>query len=392
VKDHHALHLSYTPSEQCIRLISKEHAILPEKGVPSIEKKVNPLITQVRPAYFSVDCGMSYVIRVSDGRFVLIDGGVGEYEEADHLWDILMSQYEGKDKPDLKIKLEPISYGMKEVNVYGELLVYKKMLRDVVDHISENYIDKPYNYEGYFKYITTRNGVEKMKEAVVTIYDAKGYNREDPETVFKDVCYKYNQVRRSEQPESVLDGLTALDDILTADIVRNTRNVLDIVNARDYKLKSKGKLLYEGDSVQVISYTAVKPSISTTGDPAVKTYSGEIYVNLKDFAVLKNVTHITSKDFNRLGRNLVTVGEAPKSDVKITITTTYKKLRDTYFLSGVNMDYSYHEEGEEVMGKMEFVTTKVQMETPVAVEGRTYYEDIKENQDFWNQYSAYFEE
>jgi hypothetical protein len=303
-----------------------------------------------------------------------------------------MKVYEGKDKPDLKIKLEPISYGMKEVNVYGELLVYKKMLRDVVDHISENYIDKPYNYEGYFKYITTRNGVEKMKEAVVTIYDAKGYNREDPETVFKDVCYKYNQVRRSEQPESVLDGLTALDDILTADIVRNTRNVLDIVNARDYKLKSKGKLLYEGDSVQVISYTAVKPSISTTGDPAVKTYSGEIYVNLKDFAVLKNVTHITSNDFNRLGRNLVTVGEAPKSDVKITITTTYKKLRDTYFLSGVNMDYSYHEEGEEVMGKMEFVTTKVQMETPVAVEGRTYYEDIKENQDFWNQYSAYFEE
>ena len=60
---------------------------------------ITPLITQVRNAYFSVDCGMSYVIRVSDGRFVLIDGGFDEYEEADHLWDVLMSQYEGDDKP-----------------------------------------------------------------------------------------------------------------------------------------------------------------------------------------------------------------------------------------------------------------------------------------------------
>ena len=99
VKENHALYLSYTPSEQCIRLISKENAILPEKKVPSFEKKVNPLITQVRTAYFSMDCGMSYVIRVSDGRFILIDGGAVEYEEADHLWDVLMSQYEGKDKP-----------------------------------------------------------------------------------------------------------------------------------------------------------------------------------------------------------------------------------------------------------------------------------------------------
>ncbi len=64
-----------------------------------IEKKTTPLITQVRPAYFSVDCGMTYVIRVCDGRFVLIDSSIGEYEEADHLWDVLLSQCEGNEKP-----------------------------------------------------------------------------------------------------------------------------------------------------------------------------------------------------------------------------------------------------------------------------------------------------
>ena len=125
-----------------------------------------------------------------------------------------MKVYEAQDKPNLQIKMEPIVYSIQEVNVYGELLVYKKMLRNVVDNIDENYISKPFNYEGYFKYVTTRNEVEKTKEAVVTIYDAEGYRRSDPETVFKNISYKYNQVRRSEEPESVLDGLTALDDIL----------------------------------------------------------------------------------------------------------------------------------------------------------------------------------
>ena len=37
-------------------------------------------------------------------------------------------------------------------------------------------------------------------------------------------------------------------------------------------------------------------------------------------------------------------------------------------------------------------TTKVKIESPTPIEGRTYYEDIKESQEFWNQYSVYFEE
>lgn len=300
--------------------------------------------------------------------------------------------YEGADKPDLKIKLRPVTYGIGEVDVYGQLLIYKKMLRNVVSNITKNYISKPYNYQGYFKYTTHRGEVENTKEAIVTVYDAEGYHRGDVATAFKALNYNFSEVRRSREPESVLDGLTYFDDILTADIVRNTRNVLDIVNARDYKLKSKGKIIYEGDSVQIISYEGLKPSVSTAGDPSVQTYSGEIYVNLKDLAVLKNVIHLTSRDFNSLGRNLVTVQEQPKEDVKMTITTTYKKLKGIYFLSGVNVEYSYLEAGTPVKGELQFITTRLNMNAPTPIEGRTYYEDIKTNENFWKNYSVYFEE
>jgi len=53
---------------------------------------ISPLVTQVKLPYFTVDCGMSYVIRLSDGRFVIIDGGYGEYDEPEHLYSVLEKQ------------------------------------------------------------------------------------------------------------------------------------------------------------------------------------------------------------------------------------------------------------------------------------------------------------
>lgn len=54
--------------------------------------RCTPLLTQVRPTYFSVNCGMTYLIRLSDGCFALIDSGYGEYDESDHLYGLLCAQ------------------------------------------------------------------------------------------------------------------------------------------------------------------------------------------------------------------------------------------------------------------------------------------------------------
>ena len=44
-----------------------------------------PLLTQGRTSYFSVDCGMVYIMRTADGNVVLIDSNWGEYDEPEHL-------------------------------------------------------------------------------------------------------------------------------------------------------------------------------------------------------------------------------------------------------------------------------------------------------------------
>ena len=291
-----------------------------------------------------------------------------------------------------KITLQPVTYTIQQVNVNAQSLVYRKMLKEAAENISRNYFIKPYNYRGYFQYqIFNNNARVSSKEAIVTVYDSKGYNRSNTETAFKELNYKYNEVRRSEEPKSVLDGLTYFDDILTADVVRQTRNILDANNIRDYKLSNKGRLLFEGDSVQVIGYEVNKPSLSTTGSAGVSKCSGEIYINLKDYAVLKNTMHLTASDYSRLGRNLIPAGDYKTGTVDMTVTTNYKKLETRYFLSGITIAYTYGEGGDKTSGKMKYVTTQVNASDPEAVTGRMYYEDIRTNPKFWDNYTVYFE-
>lgn len=301
--------------------------------------------------------------------------------------------YDVKDKGKVEILLQPMTYGIKAVDVTAESLVFKKLLERAVSNIGLNYIPRTYNYEGYFEYgIRVNDGERKSKEAIVKIYDKNGYKRSNVEEDFLALNYKFTQVRRSEEAVSVADGMIYFDDIISADVVRNTRNILDIQNLRDYTLKNKGIILYDGDSVQVIGYECKKPTVSNAGDASVAQYSGEIYINMKNAAVLKNVMRIYSTGFNVMGRNLLPVEGDSKSNVVTTITTNYKKISSYYFLSGVSMVYAYNEGKDVVKGELQYQTTRVSISNVETIDGRTYYEDMKTDHDFWNRYTIYLEE
>ena len=304
-----------------------------------------------------------------------------------------MKVYEARDKGEVQILLKPMTYGINEVDVTAESLVLKRLLQNVVNNIGRNYIPRPYNYEAYFEYgVKVNDGEKKTKEAIVEIYDNEGYKRSNVEQAFKALNYNFSQVRRSEETTSAVDGLIFFDDMLTADIVRNTRNILDLENYRDFKLRSKGKFLYEGDSVQIITYECLKPSLSNSGTASVTKYSGELYVELKNYAIIKNVMRITSSAFNLLGRNLILAGNSPRHEVMATITTNYKKVSSYYFLSGVSMVYTYLDGADRVRGEMQYQTTKVSVNETTPVVGRVYFEEVPTDKNFWDRYTIYLEE
>ena len=68
------LNVTYKGKSQTLRIIIEDGTNLPPTKCENIEK-VDTLVTQMQTSFFSVDCGMSYIIRLSDGAFVVIDGG-----------------------------------------------------------------------------------------------------------------------------------------------------------------------------------------------------------------------------------------------------------------------------------------------------------------------------
>jgi len=95
----HVLTCSLTPFDGRMRVVSQENGVVPPIEEEPAKKIATPLLTQVRTAYVFCDCGMSYLLRLCDGRFIMIDGNAGEYEESDHLMDILDEQNVLPGKP-----------------------------------------------------------------------------------------------------------------------------------------------------------------------------------------------------------------------------------------------------------------------------------------------------
>jgi len=97
-KGDHVLLISYVPLDGATRVISEEHTVIPARDTEA-KKLCTPLMTQLRTPYLMVDCGMSYLMRLCDGRFIVIDGGFGEYEETEHLLEMMEEQNVLPGKP-----------------------------------------------------------------------------------------------------------------------------------------------------------------------------------------------------------------------------------------------------------------------------------------------------
>ena len=90
-RDGHVLLISYIPFDKATRVISEENTVIPPRETEA-KKVCAPLMTQLKTPYLICDCGMSYVMRLCDGRFIVIDGGYGEYEETEYLLETMEKQ------------------------------------------------------------------------------------------------------------------------------------------------------------------------------------------------------------------------------------------------------------------------------------------------------------
>ena len=89
----------FDPIESVARVILEyPGAKLPisEQSAVSDAGVCEPLLTQVDLNNLDCQSGMSYIIRLRDGRFLVIDGGATDYDEAAQLFNLLLKQNEGR--------------------------------------------------------------------------------------------------------------------------------------------------------------------------------------------------------------------------------------------------------------------------------------------------------
>lgn len=93
-KDGQAVYIYYLATENRVHVVEmEENAVLPDAEA-AYTKVCEPLFTQVQLSYATASEGMSYLVRLSDGRFIVIDGGQKEadYLESKHLYNLMKEQ------------------------------------------------------------------------------------------------------------------------------------------------------------------------------------------------------------------------------------------------------------------------------------------------------------
>ncbi|MBQ7036261.1 MAG: MBL fold metallo-hydrolase [Clostridia bacterium] len=92
------VNISLKGKKSTLRIISEKGVNVPPSATP-VEEKCDTLLTQMKTIFFSCDNGMCYIIRLADGSFVIIDGGVGTFDEPEHFLEILNAQKMGDGVP-----------------------------------------------------------------------------------------------------------------------------------------------------------------------------------------------------------------------------------------------------------------------------------------------------
>ena len=85
------LTLSYDPVAAEVKITVDAAANIPLSEV-EYEAVCEPLLTQMALSYMLADAGMGYVIRLADGRFIVIDGGADDNQDYIKLYNIIKSQ------------------------------------------------------------------------------------------------------------------------------------------------------------------------------------------------------------------------------------------------------------------------------------------------------------
>ncbi|MFD2719074.1 erythromycin esterase family protein [Hymenobacter monticola] len=301
----------------------------------------------------------------------------------------------------LRLQLVPQGQLLGEVVVRAPLSA-TAILAKAREHITTNYPQQAHSMQLYSRAQHWRDdSLRVQREAALDGYDQEGYRRGSWEHARKQRFLQVRQQRKTgdarlpeyqESPDFWL--LWSDDPVLT------TRNPLEAATADKYTFTLKGETQYNGRTVYEVGFVCNRPSAFTTpyGYPAPEAYTGSVFVDTENFAVVKyeafttrSPTELTKpREYGRYGFAQPATRFWQHHDVY-----QYEEAKGTYFRQYarrettarfVLRDSTQHRRQDV----KELLTNSVELAKPVVLQTSLMEANanVPYREEFWNTYQV----
>ena len=259
-------------------------------------------------------------------------------------------------------ELSPSYEKLNEVILTGYSTTPKKVLKKAIKRIDENYLLKPFNYERYGHFVLNRNDKVVQDIELITKEYVEGYRHKHPAN------QKVEQVKWN---KALSDGNYEYSVRLTG-FREDALQFSKILHKRKYK-KFELEFVISDEphhqNLYIIKYKNTRDRFGYTNRWYPTTYSGEVYINKEDFAIVKVVQNWESTiQEEEMEEYKYWLGKfKDKMAIKVEAISEYSKQADGNYYATRYFKRSYQEK-TDLSG--EFVN--------VTFEGNSYIKEYSE--------------
>lgn len=281
------------------------------------------------------------------------------------------------------IMLEPLSYGIEDIEISTRSQVLYRKVRDASMAIPKNFIVVPFECKVlYSTEMYAGNVLQQKRDARISLSDKSGYTNRKNAFVARN--YQLINVIRNFKVESLSDGALMMDELLTYDIARTGGGILDTLYMNAFNME----MLEETDETWTIAYQHPEANLSISGDYYAKNLKGKLTIAKKGNILLSNETTIQADFQSILGRGFATDTTNCFNNVEYSYKVCYKNSPKGYWPEQITCIKNYINQQNQpvkVVASLSFIG--VETNEPVIHTQRQYFEKKLSDFDFWEQKS-----
>ncbi|WP_158275621.1 carboxypeptidase-like regulatory domain-containing protein [Marinilabilia rubra] len=199
----------------------------------------------------------------------------------------------------LIINLQPMVYGIDEVDVEAPSRILYGMLKDAIRKLKDNYVTGVYSAELQY----SESVDEKERNLTLDYTDLSGYQERTRRSAFTDRNYKIIEGVRNFDITPFANGLHRVEELLGFDFLRHPGNVLDSAFVDYYSVWEMDNYLKNGKQIMVIAFESKNPKYEYSGDAQIESLKGEIHLDRDELSILEISASYQSNGRFRYGRS-----------------------------------------------------------------------------------------